>query len=406
MLWRLVVLSSLVAGCATSSQAPAEAGSSVEPVKHVAAKAAAGPSAKPPGRRRSSWDVFIPKHLEGEAPRPFFGLALADELKPEAPPRPVAPEGVACAIYGAGTGLVSECNPHMTVVHDVRAGGRAIATFNPEGAEVAWGVLPGKGHGWVHHEDDTFVLDGFADLSKETFTLLREVSIVDEHVWLKQGIPVGILGAEKTGVAVSFEDTLPGVDSVAARVPCDALLFEPAPPKPEPDPAAMEVELEYASPSVELLTLYRSPGGSAITTIGKKDEALPVSFEVVERKPEWMRVRFETEKAKFDVWAKSAHLDADWGSMAGMGFAGCGMSRCGGGHPSLSTVARPTPVIVGDGPDYAPSPGITVRKGAQVMVLSERGDYVEIRGYGSRIGAPDGASFWIPKSAIENMTES
>jgi hypothetical protein len=169
----------------------------------------------------------------------------------------------------------------------------------------------------------------------------------------------------------------------------------------------MVVEQEYTGPNVDRLKVHASPGGRLITTLGKKDDTISAMFEVVERKDDWTRVRFETDMARFDVWARSSELDADAGGLAGLGLGGCGMSRCGGGPPNLSKVVRRTAVIVGDGPDHQPSPGLALIAGAYVVVLSERGSYVEVRGHGSRIGAPDGTSFWIPKSALtDDLTES
>jgi hypothetical protein len=163
------------------------------------------------------------------------GLTRDEESKPAPAVRPKPPHGVACVVYGKGTGLEGSCDTRLTQVSSSRFGGRPLAQFARDDVEVAWGVYGGRGRGWVHIEDGVFILDGYSDLSKETFTLLRDVDVVRDHVWLKQTIAVHPLGADPGGVAVRVEAEVDGLADVGLRVPCDSLLYEPAPEVPAPD---------------------------------------------------------------------------------------------------------------------------------------------------------------------------
>jgi hypothetical protein len=341
-------------------------------------------------------------------PAPFlFGSLPTDPAldRREAPPRATPPKGVMCAVYGSGTSLRSSCDPHMTEVSSARAGGRPMARFHPEGVDVAWGVFRGRGRGWVHVEDGTFVLDGFADLSKETFTLLREVDIVEDHVWLKQGIPVGVLGADDGGVAVSFTDSLPGVVDIAARVPCDAILYDPA-PAPDAAPSAVPPrEPESTFAAVPRLRVHTAPDGRELTTLGRANEPLALALEVVERREAWTRVRFETDSTRFDVWARSLELDADTGHGLGLFGSACGGIGSSHHRSPARTVKRRTPVVAGNTPGGAAFPGLALVAGASVVVGERRGGFLEVSTPHSHILPPEGARFWIPASALEGSTD-
>jgi hypothetical protein len=124
-------------------------------------------------------------------------------------------------------------------------------------------------------------------------------------------------------------------------------------------------------------------------------------MDVVERRDDWTRVRFEIDVARFDVWSPTAQLDADVGHLLGMSGFGCGGSGVGGpGYTSVIT--KRTPVIVGERPSFAPSSGLVLVKGASVMVVERRAGFVSVVAASSSIQPPAGASFWVPASIVED----
>jgi cysteine-rich repeat protein len=276
-----------------------------------------------------------------------------------------------------------------------------MARFEADQVDVAWGIYPGRGRGWVHVEDGTFVLDGFTDLANETFVLRREVEVVREHVWLKHGIEVHVTGADRDGVAVAVDDMVDGINALPPRVPCEALLFEPAPDAPAPDPAgAVLVEPEHSTPRSSTLSLHAVPGGPRLTKLRTKEEQLPLLLEVVERKDAWTRVRFETERARFDVWSPTSEIDAETGSMLGFSGLGCGGIGIGAG-PNPTYIKQRTRVVIGTLPFGSPSNGLSLVEGAAVHVVSRRGPFVEIEPAYSSIVPPEGKKFWVAASAVE-----
>lgn len=332
----------------------------------------------------------------------FASAALGEEAV-RSDPRPEPPSGVACVVYGRGTGLGDSCERRLTQVVTARAGGSSLARFEADGVDVAWGIYAGRGRGWVHVEDDTFVLDGFADLAKELFALRREVAVVDEHVWLKQGIVIHPLGADRHGVAVAVDDSLKGLATVDPHVPCEAILFDP-PPRPEPAVSpAPEKETEHVFPRSRTLSLHAEPRGRLLTTLSTREEQLPLLLQVLERRSGWTRVAFETEVARFDAWSPTSQLDAEAGSIGGLGLSGC--AACGIGMSSRwYSVSRKTAVRVGSRPSVVASKGLVIREGASVRIGKRVGQFVSIT-TSSSVVPPDGAEFWLPVDVVAGYSE-
>lgn len=326
----------------------------------------------------------------------------AEEGAPEAPPFPEPPRGVACVVYGRGTGVDGSCGePHMTEVAQGRDGARPMARFRPHQVDVAWGIYPGRGRGWVHVEDGTFILDGFADLGAETFALRREVEVVREHVWLKHGAPVHVTGADRDGVSVRVDDLVEGVNDVSSRVPCEALLFDPPPEEAAAPPGVAVVPApEITLPRFSTLSLHAAPGGALVTKLRTREEQLPLFLDVVERKDAWTHVRFETDRARFDVWTPTSEVDSDVGSGIGLsGLGCCGVGIGTSSHPSV--ILQKTPVTIGAFPTGAPATGLAFVEGARVHVVSRRGRFVQVEPAESGIMPPEGKKFWVPASAVD-----
>ena len=337
-----------------------------------------------------------------------MGQTIEDPPEASLPVRPKPPAGVGCVIYGKGTDLEPPCNDRLTAVSSSRFGGRPLAQFARGSTDVAWGIYSGRGRGWVHIEDDTFILDGFSDLSKETFALLREVDVVSDHVWLKHGIPVNALGADRGGVLVRVEAEVDGLAEVGLRVPCDALLFDPAPAPPATDPAAAPpIQPETTLPRFTSLSLHTEPGGPLLTTLRSKNIdpkegvlPMPLFLDVVERRDDWTRVRFEIDVARFDVWSPTLQLDGEVASGFGTSGFGCGGSGRGP-IEAVAVVRKRTPVIVGERPGFGASRGLALTEGAKVIVVERHAGFVSVVAASSSIYPPEGEGFWVPASSID-----
>lgn len=339
--------------------------------------------------------------LLAAAPLLVASAASADEPEDEplSAPRPDPPSGVACVVYGRGTGLEGSCSRRLTEVASTRAGGRPLARFLAEDIDVAWGIFRGRGRGWVHAEDGVLVLDGFADLAKEVFALRREVAVVEDHVWLKQSIPVHPMGADRDGIAVQVDDSIEGLAAIMPRVPCESIVFDP-PPETSPVAAApTDPPLESTTPRFGWLSLHEAPGGKRLTTLRTAEQQLPLLLDVVERRDGWTRVKFETDHARFDAWSPTSQVDSEIGTLRGFGASGC--STCGTASSARwYTMAEKTPIVVGVMPSVAASSGLVILEGASVLVGERRGRFVSITP-ASRIIPPEGATFWVPADTVD-----
>lgn len=368
----------------------------------LGASACAAHPAEVPGREERALvpDRVRVRHDALDASSETAPLREAAPLKAvslSAPPSP--PAGVRCVVYGRGAGLGTPCGTTVSVVAS-RSATEPEANLELEGAEFAFGLFPARTKAWIHVEDDTFTVDGFVDTSTVQLALRREVDIVEDHVWLKANVAVHALGADEAGVAVKLgndDDVIEGFEDIPARVPCEALLFD----REEVPSPGTEPLHAVAYPARDTIAFFTAPDSTKLTELGSKQAPFNLTLAVLDRKPGWTRVGFETTSTRVDLWAKSHDLVEvpSWGDRIGM--SGC----CGGGSRRVSvgrvTALEATPVLVGFSPKGKPSGVVTLREGARVATGSRKGRFTAVTPHGwSAVTPPAGTSFWVPTDKL------
>ncbi len=354
-----------------------------------------------------------PAEPTGPAPgsrAPLASLLPSSAGTPDAPDvedaplreRRLPPAGVACAIYGTGSGAQMPCGSPPVEVVSRRGGTAPVAVVELSGLDLSWGFFAEGGRAWFSANDGIFAVDGFASPDNARFVLRREAPIVEEHVWLKAGLLVRAKSASARGVAVAFDTDIEGLDDIPARVPCEALLYD----APDDDAAPITLPASVDEPlyaGVAPVTFLSGPGGAPVARLGSALTPLELQLEEVERRGGFTRVRFETDQARFDVWAADMHLAEEplMPSIGGSQCCGGGLGLSGGSN--VTFIAREaTPVIVGASPRAPLGAGVSLVKGGRVLVLSERDGFSEISSSGrSSIVAPSKSSFWVPSEALE-----
>lgn len=319
--------------------------------------------------------------------------------------RPQPPKGVACAIYGRGSARFARCGAPSVQVTDTPSSDVATAVVQLSEADFAWGFYPDGTKAWIYLDDGTFTVDAFADPKDARFVLRREVDVIAKHVWFKEGIAVRVKNADQRGVAVAVEDEVAGIADIDARVPCDTILFDgdrAAPPAAlgvsPPTTTSTDKVVYAAQPS---LSLYRAPAMNRVATLGSDEQPFGIPLTVVRQWRAWVRVAFETESARFDVWASSTDLSDEPGLWVLGTSSCCGGPAVAGTSAPPSVVLETTRVIVGPSPLGSPTSSVTIRKGAEVDVVSRESGFAAIRPRAAvAVTPPEAAFFWMPESML------
>ncbi len=357
-------------------------------------------------------------HAQPEAPKDAVAPRGLPALDPGLVPissrvRPKAPQGVRCAVYGGGSGLVRSCGMGQVNVAETRGGGTTSAVVQLYGAEYAWGFFSGRKKAWFHAQDGSFSVEGYANARDARFAVRREVASAADDVWLKQGAAVVALGADDDGVAIALDDPFPGIDEVPLHVPCEALIFDSVePPTPETlpgsSPMVVREEPEIVFSANEQLVLYQKPGEPAFARLGGQERPFDVALTVRERAGEFTRVAFETESARFVLWTRQGDL-ADFPVLGSFGISIC----CGGvGVGRISSrplsALETTRVVIGKTPAAGQtSRAVSILEGAEVDVDEERGGFAAVTPRRrSAIQPPEGSRFWVPLEVLGHRTET
>ncbi len=350
---------------------------------------------------------FAEVHAQPEAPKDAANARGMPALDPGLVPissraRPKAAQGVRCAVYGGGSGLIRSCGIRQVNVAETREGAATSAVVQLHGAEYAWGFFTGRKKAWFHAQDGSFAVEGYANARDARFAVRREVAAAGDDVWLKQGAAVVALGADDDGVAVALDDPFPGMDEVPLHVPCEALMFDGVEPPstdalPGTSPMVVREEPEVVFSANEQLVLYQKPGEPAFARLGGKERPFDVALTVRERAGELTRVAFETESARFVLWTRQRDL-ADLPTLGSIGISSC----CGGvglgriSSPPLKALET-THVVIGKTPATGrTSRAVSILEGAEVDVEEERAGFAAVTPRNSSaIQPPEGSRFWV-----------
>ncbi|NUO49261.1 MAG: hypothetical protein HOV80_10435 [Polyangiaceae bacterium] len=374
------------------------------------AACAPAPEARAPevvsGLSPSTYGVFTKRVKNEPEPNPPPTQLPASELPlfSEAV-RPQPPKGVACAIYGRGSGRFASCGATSVEVTATQSSDVTTAVVELREAEFAWGFYPDRKKAWIFVDDGTFTVDAYADPKDARFALRREVGVIADHVWFKEGTTVRAMNADQRGVAVSIDDDVAGIAEIDARVPCDTLLFDHdrAPSAPflgtSAAPSAPPDRVVYAAK--EHLPLYIAPSGERIAALGAKEAPFSTALRVLEERGKWLRVAFETDSARFDVWAQESDVSDELALDMFGASSCCGAMGLDGMGARPSVVLETTRVIVGRSPFGSPTSSVSIRKGAEVDVVSVESGFAAIRPQAAvAVSPPEGASFWVPESML------
>ncbi len=374
------------------------------------AACAPAPEARAPAETRgsgtssASYGIFVKRGAEAsDKDIPPTATPIIELPFLSSAPRPRPPKGVVCAVFGRGTPRYARCGSMSVEVAATRSSDDTTAVVELRGAEFAWGFYRDSEKAWILVDDGTFIVDGFADPKDARFALRREVGAIPGHIWLKEGVAVRAMSADERGVAVALDDEIAGIEDVELRVPCDTLLFDEdrvAPPVavgPTRAPSEQPEPVVYAAR--EKLDLHLAPGGERALSLGSAGQPLMEELRVLEERGSWVRVGFETDSARFDLWARESEVSDQPGVLSIGSSSCCGGLGLRGASLSPARVLETTRVIVGKTPLGSPTPSVMIRKGAEVEIQELQSGFAAILPH-SIVGPPEGTSFWVPESML------
>lgn len=312
---------------------------------------------------------------------------------------PAPPDGAACVIRGSGRPRPS-CGDSPLLVSEHKSGRRPLARVTPGGFPISWGFFKDTERAWVHAEARGVTLSGFTATAEETFSSRGEVPVLLGHAWVKGEAPIRVRRAVEDGVvSVSVRGDFDGVDALAWNVSCDLLGYDPAPRRPTAlRRSSDQKRLRAARPRGRRLHIHAAPGETAFGTLAGAGDSLYLPLDVVEVLGDWSRVRFDTYHMRFDVWVRSAEIEAGGG-----GSIGSFMGQCALGTPLPGSKERAT--LIADTPlgllpsESATSRALTIAAGTEVVVDARKSGFAKVIVAGP-ITPPPGASFLLPESVL------
>lgn len=344
----------------------------------------------------------------GAAPAPAArGAPVADLSLPPAPVAPVIveaeepePQPARCTIRGTGELIDRDVeHPEFAVFTSRSAGAPGLLIHHPWAVHVTWSELPrvhGSGRARIALGGQKLLrLEAWAALDGRTFQIRTRADVHADHLWVRGGSPVEILGVEAGRVRLRAATPFAQPASLETLTACDNLAYQPAALGRRDDDQPQDGL--YAVPTGAQLDLHAAPGGPRLITLALRDERYGLSLGWLEARDGFVRVGGSEEDIAFDAWVPAAQVEQPHG-IAGMG--GWGSTKCGGIDIRQPTVTLPADaeVRVGKTPD-SPAIGV-VEAGAVVVLGEERGDHVAFQLEEREIGAPEGQQMWVRKAAV------
>jgi hypothetical protein len=229
-------------------------------------------------------------------------LGGADE--PE-PPRPAG-----CVLRGGGerANALRDAPPFHVFTRRAAAV-PALQIVSTRSVQVTWS-LPRAGAGGrarIALGGQRLVrIDGWADLEGRAFQVRRRADVHPDHVWVRGGSPVEVLGVADGAIRVRADSTFEAPRQVDALTSCDNLVYEPAAlPRPEDERLP---EGSYAYPSGPRLELHAAPGGPSLLAF-TMEAPRAQDLRWIEARDGFARVAGQRGDLEFDAWVPEAQVE-------------------------------------------------------------------------------------------------
>lgn len=281
---------------------------------------------------------------------------------PTVPVTAVSTEG--CVIRGSGETWGQRTRPFRVYASRADAEPMLIVA-EPRNVHVAWSSLPRAGtndaRALASFGGQSLVrLSAWSDLAGRRFELKDRATVARDHIWVRGGRVVEVLGLDGEQVVVSSPTELVAPTTVHAHTSCDNVVYQPeGPPEEKLAGGADDVLLAHVA------HLYDEPHGTqllAVTTDYMRATKVSSANGFV-------RVTSSTDTIVFDAWVPQSDLVRDRGLGNMHGFGMTGGCSCGFGWSRIGTVERDSPLRVSISPNSAVVGSI--ERGARVAVMEE-----------------------------------
>ena len=338
------------------------------------------------------------------------GTARAPEVSLALPAPPVTATTPAtlqdCAIVGTGERRREGEDPFPFSIYEREAAPQPIFVIeHPEMTHVAWSHFPvpkagGRGRARAAIGGQARVrYEGFADLYGRTFTMTTRMDSVDGHLWAHAGSPVDVMSASNGEIFASVRTPFRAPHAIVVHGNCANVIYEPSFPRRVTKPRTNVMVSESLS-----FRLFASPSSAReFTTI---TPSVPVLFELVERKDEFVHVTADEENIGVDAWVLASDVReiSGGGRARGSHVAMPPSVRIGG--PNKGRVARDTPLYTSSTDAPLAVEGAFIERGAVVVfnpadaVTADGREIVPFEFEDRFIVAPEGGRLWIAKDVI------
>jgi len=301
-----------------------------------------------------------------------------------------------------GTGEVDDDAPDLAVRETPT--GSPIFVVNARGkVHVTWFDLPPPSNEpgrWAEVElgGQAHVRGrGYADLYGRVFQIESDAPIVSDHVWVRGGARVELLGEDAHGVHVGVSTySLPG-RHLRGTTTCANVVYEPESLVMKDPPTGDSVAMSGSA-----IHLRASPGGATLLDLQNNDRET-IALVQLGHSTGYTHVTGVTGRVGFDGWVQDSEIvqerDGDLGSMGMRGFG-----TSGGTSRNMRTVRVEAPLRVGVA-GHSRATHVMVEKGAQVYLgvqnAPEEPGLVAVDFVDGWIAPPGSESFWIPEVTLD-----
>lgn len=187
----------------------------------------------------------------------------------------------------------------------------SLVVARPELVHVTWSHFPTRADrgrarvdlgGQAHVRWDR----GWADLYGRTFTTKKLLVSVPGHLWARAGAPIEMMSAAGGTVFARVRTPFVAPKTIVVRGNCADVVYEP-----RLAPARAPSRAASATNHDATLRLFASPGEARPFTTVAVAGAGTVALAVLERRTDFARVFFESDRVGFDAWVPASQLGDD-----------------------------------------------------------------------------------------------